>query len=322
MKKDNTMDKNNYYKDYIDYVQEHSKHTDDCTDLLCVHHIIPKALGGSNDKDNLVKLTYAEHIKAHELLFKTYFEYAKLAAHALVSMVGKDNLQDTEVLGLDMLKDLQTRADDARKLMTKRTVYDRITLEPIRIGMLEKTPRNAVDMIRNLDNSARIINIEEFMKTGKRRFVKWNKDQELPASNWKYVTDLTEDERLAVFPYIKELRERRGNVRWVHELSTGKNKQILKSLPLPEGYAEGILFSEKAQQRLKECGRIGAKSLQFENGGRWIHNIQTKKNKLIDRLAPLPIGYAEGTCSKKHAAELQDLQNQIEALKAQLAVQA
>lgn len=69
----------------------------------------------------------------------------------------------------------------------------------------------------------------------------------MPASNWKYVADLTEDERLAVFPYIKELREKRGNMRWVHELTTGKNKQILKTLPLPEGYAEGILFSEKAQ---------------------------------------------------------------------------
>jgi hypothetical protein len=34
------------------------------------HHIIPKCLGGGNDKDNLVKLTYREHFIAHWLLHR------------------------------------------------------------------------------------------------------------------------------------------------------------------------------------------------------------------------------------------------------------
>lgn len=34
------------------------------------HHIIPKSLGGSNDKDNLVKLTAREHFVCHRLLTK------------------------------------------------------------------------------------------------------------------------------------------------------------------------------------------------------------------------------------------------------------
>lgn len=33
------------------------------------HHILPVCLGGSNDKSNLVKLTYKEHFIAHKLLF-------------------------------------------------------------------------------------------------------------------------------------------------------------------------------------------------------------------------------------------------------------
>lgn len=37
-----------------------------------VHHIIPKSLGGSNDKSNLIKLTYREHFIAHLILFKVY----------------------------------------------------------------------------------------------------------------------------------------------------------------------------------------------------------------------------------------------------------
>lgn len=34
------------------------------------HHIIPKSLGGSNSKDNLVKLTAKEHLICHRLLTK------------------------------------------------------------------------------------------------------------------------------------------------------------------------------------------------------------------------------------------------------------
>ena len=34
------------------------------------HHILPKCLGGSNQKDNLVKLTLKEHLKATNTLPK------------------------------------------------------------------------------------------------------------------------------------------------------------------------------------------------------------------------------------------------------------
>lgn len=34
------------------------------------HHIIPRCLGGDNSKDNLVLLTYREHIIAHRLLYR------------------------------------------------------------------------------------------------------------------------------------------------------------------------------------------------------------------------------------------------------------
>ena len=37
-----------------------------------IHHIIPKCLGGNNDRTNLVALTYREHIICHKLLCKLY----------------------------------------------------------------------------------------------------------------------------------------------------------------------------------------------------------------------------------------------------------
>lgn len=36
------------------------------------HHIVPKCLGGSNEKSNLVKLTPEEHFVAHQLLTKIH----------------------------------------------------------------------------------------------------------------------------------------------------------------------------------------------------------------------------------------------------------
>lgn len=42
------------------------------------HHIIPKCMGGSNDKDNLVNLTAREHYVIHQLLIKIFPQNKKL----------------------------------------------------------------------------------------------------------------------------------------------------------------------------------------------------------------------------------------------------
>lgn len=52
------------------------------------HHIIPKCMGGSDDKDNLVTLTPEEHYLAHQLLVKIYPDNKKLI-NAAVMMIPK-----------------------------------------------------------------------------------------------------------------------------------------------------------------------------------------------------------------------------------------
>ena len=47
-----------------------------------VHHILPKCLGGTDDKINLVKLTPEEHYVAHQLLVKIYPKEPKLVKAA------------------------------------------------------------------------------------------------------------------------------------------------------------------------------------------------------------------------------------------------
>lgn len=64
------------------------------------HHILPKCLGGSNDKSNLVELTAREHFLCHMLLCEIYPKENKLK-HALFLMaIGKQKVKEkTYIIG-------------------------------------------------------------------------------------------------------------------------------------------------------------------------------------------------------------------------------
>jgi hypothetical protein len=58
------------------------------------HHILPKCLGGNNDKENLVELTAREHFLCHMLLCEIYPKENKLK-HALFLMsIGKQKIKE------------------------------------------------------------------------------------------------------------------------------------------------------------------------------------------------------------------------------------
>jgi hypothetical protein len=53
------------------------------------HHMKPKSLGGTDDKNNLVKLTYREHFISHWLLHRIFPENKELAASFHIMAFGK-----------------------------------------------------------------------------------------------------------------------------------------------------------------------------------------------------------------------------------------
>lgn len=59
---------NKYTKIYYKIVEKASKREN--ISIGEIHHIIPKSMGGSNKKDNLVKLSFKEHYICHLLLTK------------------------------------------------------------------------------------------------------------------------------------------------------------------------------------------------------------------------------------------------------------
>jgi hypothetical protein len=80
-----------WYNNIIKQAQLRTQSTDVYTER---HHIIPKSLGGSNKKNNLVHLTAREHFICHRLLTKmTEGENKVKMAHAAWGMVRKSNNQ-------------------------------------------------------------------------------------------------------------------------------------------------------------------------------------------------------------------------------------
>jgi len=54
------------------------------------HHILPKCLGGNNDKDNLIELTAREHFLCHRLLCEIYPNNDKLWYALFLMSIGKN----------------------------------------------------------------------------------------------------------------------------------------------------------------------------------------------------------------------------------------
>lgn len=48
------------------------------------HHIIPKHIGGTDNEDNIITLTYRQHILAHLLLYRVYGRFEDLTAYRLM----------------------------------------------------------------------------------------------------------------------------------------------------------------------------------------------------------------------------------------------
>ena len=81
----------NYLKIYNNLISRAKKR--DISGYYEKHHIVPTCLGGTNDKNNIVKLTGREHYIAHQLLVKIYPSNCSII-HAAVMMTVSDKRQN------------------------------------------------------------------------------------------------------------------------------------------------------------------------------------------------------------------------------------
>jgi hypothetical protein len=72
------------------------------------HHILPKSLGGSNQKNNLVKLSHKEHLKAHEYLARMYKGDSKTKMEIALGVMKHDR-SITKKTSIKLWKDSEYR---------------------------------------------------------------------------------------------------------------------------------------------------------------------------------------------------------------------
>jgi len=98
------------------------------------HHIIPRCLGGTDDKDNLVELTPEEHYLAHQLLIKIHPNNPKLVYAAWRMTHGNKQYmaRNNKMYGWIKRKYVNIcrgRTGENNPSYGKRWYYDPITLE-------------------------------------------------------------------------------------------------------------------------------------------------------------------------------------------------
>lgn len=81
----------NYKKIYNNLIEKAQNRILDSDTYFETHHIVPKCLGGTDDKDNLVKLTAEEHYLAHQLLIKIHPSHNGLSYAAIRMTIGKNS---------------------------------------------------------------------------------------------------------------------------------------------------------------------------------------------------------------------------------------
>lgn len=88
----------NYAKIYEALIEKASRRTID--GYYEIHHIIPKCIGGRDDKTNLIALTPEEHFLAHQLLIKIYPNENKLVyAAAMMTLHNSGNRANNKLYG-------------------------------------------------------------------------------------------------------------------------------------------------------------------------------------------------------------------------------
>lgn len=101
-----------------------------------IHHIIPKCLGGSNEKDNLVFLTPREHFIAHKFLVKIYPDSASLNL-ALFMFANTRNFKINSKLYDNLKKQHSKNMKEKNPMFSKEIVDKKIQNTPNFIKFFE-----------------------------------------------------------------------------------------------------------------------------------------------------------------------------------------
>jgi hypothetical protein len=106
------------------------------------HHILPKCLGGSNSKENLVELTAREHFICHWILYRIYPKSTKLALAFKMISTMKSKIQSRYSPSSRAIAEARQAASEAFSIMKTGRKHSEDTLERMRKPRTEEGKAN------------------------------------------------------------------------------------------------------------------------------------------------------------------------------------
>jgi len=203
------------------------------------HHIIPKHMGGTNDPENLISLTPAEHAKAHQELYEKYGKMEDyLAWKGLDGFIGRE-----EIIKRIAQENGKRNGENSYKKkigfhnpdFIKSERYKKICSENGKIQGRKHAESGHCKMIAPLGGGKNL---------GKNFWVNTETGDETqafdsPGDSWSKGRNM---DRINV----ESLRENADNVKgkhWVTNKETSETRMIFPHEPIPEGFTKGRIFS-------------------------------------------------------------------------------
>lgn len=234
----------NYLKIYQSLIERARQRSIDVYTEL--HHIIPRCMGGSDEPDNLVRLTPEEHYVAHQLLVRIYPGNPKLVYAATAMTFSRDGSRSNNKLFGWIRRKMAAAASERErgKVHSRETVAKR--------AASNRGKRRSEETKRRISEKAigRVISDEQrkiISQSNKERDVSTETRQRMSHAHKGRVKSQSEIDSIRRAHNSADVRSRKSKSMaskiWITDGSA--NRRIDKSEPIPAGWKQGRSTSSR-----------------------------------------------------------------------------
>ena len=271
-----------YLNLYIRIIDRCKTMTDEeLSDTYERHHILPKCMGGTNDKENLVKMPVRYHIMAHIILVEAYPNNYKLL-HPLNFLFGKKdskskNIRDHHNI---LMKHFSTRT----VALVKENQLRIFRSKEYRDSISGKNSPNYGKPGKPMseEQKAMVSKRHKGMKVDPEKIKHWDKHHRKGKDNPRFGTTLPEEQKKQISNTVKNLWDNTDIYKKVRERLkvTGSESYKSKKVVGPDGTVYGSLKEAvEASEIPNTTLRSWMKGLNKSGGDHGWHYLDPK-NKL------------------------------------------
>jgi hypothetical protein len=225
-----------YYNRYLKLIEYRKNNIPNKSQYCERHHIIPKSMGGNNEKENLVFLTGREHYIAHYLLAKSFPENSSLwYSFNMMRRICNSKSFLYEKTRIYISENLKKDKKRAEKISKANTGKSRSKEQKQKQSLAMSGENNP-----NWGKNHSIETKEKMSKNGiKGRKICYN--EKTGKNIYVRPGELIPNGFLegAGPVFLEKAKNRKKATKWIRHIETGKCKRIGEFDDIPEGYEEG-----------------------------------------------------------------------------------